>query len=72
MIIIGEKINGTRKAVARAIKERDEAFIRELAIAQAEARVRSAQARLGCGAKRRWRINVSEPAITSPNFAAMA
>ena len=27
MIIIGEKINGARKAVARAIKERDTAFI---------------------------------------------
>ena len=31
MIIIGEKINGTRKAVARAINERDAAFIQALA-----------------------------------------
>ena len=36
MIIIGEKINGTRKAVAAAIRERDAAFIRDLAISQAE------------------------------------
>jgi 5-methyltetrahydrofolate--homocysteine methyltransferase len=31
MIIIGEKINGTRKAVAKAIRERDAEFIRDLA-----------------------------------------
>lgn len=37
MIIIGEKINGTRKSVARAIRERDDAFIGELAKLQAEA-----------------------------------
>lgn len=36
MIIIGEKINGTRKAVAKAIREKDADFIRDLAIAQAE------------------------------------
>lgn len=37
MIIIGEKINGTRKAVAQAIKDRDAAFIQQLALTQAEA-----------------------------------
>jgi len=37
MIIIGEKINGTRKAVAQAIRERDSDFIRKLAKGQAEA-----------------------------------
>jgi len=37
MIIIGEKINGTRKAVAQAIRERDSIFIRELAKSQSEA-----------------------------------
>ena len=37
MIIIGEKINGTIPKVGRAIAERDEAFIRDLAIKQAEA-----------------------------------
>jgi cobalamin-dependent methionine synthase I len=35
--IIGEKINGTRQRVARAIEERDAAFIQDLAIRQAEA-----------------------------------
>lgn len=37
MKIIGEKINGTRKRVARAIAERDADFIRDLAQKQAEA-----------------------------------
>ena len=34
--IIAEKINGTRKRVAQAIKDRDAAFIQELAMRQAE------------------------------------
>lgn len=37
MKIIGEKINGTRKRVARAIAEKDSQFIRELATKQTEA-----------------------------------
>lgn len=37
MIVIGEKINGTRAAVAKAIKARDAAFIQELALSQAKA-----------------------------------
>lgn len=37
MKIIGEKINGTRKRVARAIAERDADFIKNLASKQAEA-----------------------------------
>jgi 5-methyltetrahydrofolate--homocysteine methyltransferase len=37
VIIIGEKINGTRKAVAAAIQDRDADFITELARSQAEA-----------------------------------
>lgn len=37
MIIIGEKINGTRAEVARAIKDRDGEFIKHLAVAQTEA-----------------------------------
>lgn len=36
MIIIGEKINGTRKQVARAISDRNGAFIKELALRQFE------------------------------------
>lgn len=37
MQIIGEKINGTRKRVARAIQERDSDFIKSLAVHQVEA-----------------------------------
>lgn len=37
MIIIGEKINGSIPSVARAIRERDETLIRNLAIRQTEA-----------------------------------
>lgn len=37
MKIIGEKINGTRKRVAKAINEKDGAFIKDLAQKQAEA-----------------------------------
>ena len=37
MIIIGEKINGTRKTVAKAIRDRDADFIKELAKSQEEA-----------------------------------
>lgn len=37
MIIIGEKINGTIPRVKRAIQQRDEDFIRDLAVKQAEA-----------------------------------
>lgn len=37
MIIIGEKINGTIPSVKKAIEDKDEAFIRNLAIKQTEA-----------------------------------
>ncbi|MBW2092112.1 MAG: methyltetrahydrofolate cobalamin methyltransferase [Deltaproteobacteria bacterium] len=37
MIVIGEKINGTRKSVARAIEARDDGFIKDLALRQVEA-----------------------------------
>ncbi|MDP6634198.1 MAG: dihydropteroate synthase [Phycisphaerae bacterium] len=37
MIIIGEKINATRKSVAAALQQRDEQFIIDLATAQAQA-----------------------------------
>lgn len=37
MIVIGEKINGTRKAVGAAIRERNAGFIEELALSQVEA-----------------------------------
>lgn len=37
MIVIGELINGTRKAVKQAIEDKDAAFISELAVKQTEA-----------------------------------
>ena len=37
MLIIGEKINGTRKLVNKAVLERDAAHIRHLAVSQVEA-----------------------------------
>jgi len=37
MIIIGEKINGTIPSMKRAIEDKDEAFIRDVAIKQTEA-----------------------------------
>ena len=37
MIVISEKINGTRKAVAAAIRERDTEFVKQLALSQIEA-----------------------------------
>ena len=37
MIIIGEKINGTIPSVKKAIQEKDESFIRDLAVKQTEA-----------------------------------
>ena len=36
MIVVGEKINGTRKQVAQAIQDRDAAFIGDLARCQVE------------------------------------
>ena len=36
MIIVGEKINGTRKQVAKAIAERDVSFIQDLARRQVD------------------------------------
>ncbi|MBN1368174.1 MAG: dihydropteroate synthase [Dehalococcoidales bacterium] len=36
MLIVGEKINGTRKLVAKAIAERDAAYIKDLALKQVE------------------------------------
>jgi 5-methyltetrahydrofolate--homocysteine methyltransferase len=37
MLLIGEKINGTRESVAHAIRRRDEGFIADLALRQVEA-----------------------------------
>ena len=37
MLIIGEKINGTRSQVAKAIAEREKEYIQDLALKQANA-----------------------------------
>ncbi|MFC2063022.1 dihydropteroate synthase [Chloroflexota bacterium] len=37
MLVIGEKINASNKSVAEAIRARDEGFIKQLAVSQAEA-----------------------------------
>ena len=37
MIVIGEKINGTRKAVGAAVRNRDAEFLKQLALSQVEA-----------------------------------
>ena len=37
MLIIGERLNSTRKSVGEAVKARDAQFIREEAVQQAEA-----------------------------------
>ena len=52
MIIIGEKINGTRKAVAKAIQDRDAAFIKQLAEEQAKAGSTYIDINAGTGAGR--------------------
>jgi len=52
MIIIGEKINGTRKAIAKAIQDRDAAFIRQLAEEQAKAGSTYIDINAGTGAGR--------------------
>ena len=52
MIIIGEKINGTRSAVAEAIKERDEGFIRNLAAVQFKAGAKYLDVNAGTGPDR--------------------
>ena len=51
MIIIGEKINGSIPAVAKAIAERDAAFIKARAIAQEEAQGRCRKARSSCSSQ---------------------
>jgi cobalamin-dependent methionine synthase I len=71
MIIIAEKINGTRKAVAKAIKERDEAFIRQLALTQAEAGSAYLDVNAGTSPEREpediaWLVSVVQDACDVP------
>jgi len=69
--IIGEKINGTRQNVARAIRQRDAAAIRELATKQAEAGAAWLDVNAGThsGAEPDdlvWLIETVQPAVQIP------
>lgn len=74
MIIIGEKINATKKGVSNAIAERDEAFIAALAISQAEAGAHVIDVNAGTGRgdtkqaaeDMAWLIGVVEKAVSLP------
>jgi 5-methyltetrahydrofolate--homocysteine methyltransferase len=71
MKIIGEKINGTRKRVARAIEERDAAFILDLAVKQAEAGAAWLDANAGTLPSREpedliWLVETIQPAVEIP------
>ena len=71
MIIIGEKINGTRKQVASAIREKDAKFIRELAIYQAEGGARFLDVNAGTSPDREpddmvWLVNTIQDACDLP------
>lgn len=71
MIIIGEKINGTRKAVATAIRERDAKFIFDLAKAQADGGSAYLDANAGTAPEREpedmvWLVNNIQEACDLP------
>lgn len=83
MFIIGEKINGTRKAVNKAVLERDAEFIRNLALAQVAAGADALDINAGTAGEREpedmvWLINtvqevVDKPlSLDSPNSVALA
>jgi 5-methyltetrahydrofolate--homocysteine methyltransferase len=71
MIIIGEKINGTRKAVARAIRERDAELIQDLAKSQAEAGSTYLDVNAGTASEREagdmaWLVNTIQEVCDTP------
>jgi len=71
MIIIGEKINGTRKAVAQAIRERDATFIRDLAKSQADAGIAFLDVNAGTAPEREpddiaWLVDTVQEACDIP------
>ena len=83
MFIIGEKINGTRKAVNKAVLERDAEFIRNLALAQVAAGADALDINAGTAGESEpedmvWLINtvqevVDKPlSLDSPNSVALA
>ncbi|BCV22378.1 methyltetrahydrofolate cobalamin methyltransferase [Moorella sp. Hama-1] len=71
MIIVGEKINGTLKAVQAAILERDAAFIAELARRQAEAGADYLDVNAGTAPGReeedlKWLVEVVQEVVDTP------
>jgi 5-methyltetrahydrofolate--homocysteine methyltransferase len=71
MRIIGEKINGTRQSVAQAIEERNAAFIRDLAVKQAEAGAAWLDVNAGTHPSREpddliWLIETIQPVVGVP------
>jgi len=71
MIIIGEKINGTRKSVAKAIRDRDVTFIEELAKSQTDAGSSYLDVNAGTAPERepedmRWLIEVIQEVSELP------
>lgn len=71
MIFIGEKINGTRKAIQQAILDRDEAHIRHAAISQTEAGADYLDINAGTAPDREasdmlWLIDVVQGAVDTP------
>jgi cobalamin-dependent methionine synthase I len=83
MLIIGEKINGTRKAVGKAVQDRDAAFIQKLALEQVNGGADVLDVNAGTEASREpddllWLVEtvqavVDKPlALDSPNPKALA
>lgn len=71
MNIIGEKINGTRKEVARAIRERDAAVIQSLALSQTEAGAAWLDVNAGTNPTREpedlvWLVETIQAAVETP------
>jgi 5-methyltetrahydrofolate--homocysteine methyltransferase len=71
MLIIGEKINGSVPAVAKAIAERDEVFIKNLALKQTKAGANYLDIAAGTAADKEketlaWLINIVQSAVDTP------
>jgi 5-methyltetrahydrofolate--homocysteine methyltransferase len=83
MLIIGEKINGTRKRVGEAVINRDAGLIRDLAISQTQAGANLLDVNAGTPPDRElddlvWLVRTVQEAVDvplcldSPNFEALA
>ncbi len=73
MVVIGEKINGTRKPVAQAIEARDAAWIQKLALRQAEAGAHALDLNAGTLPERepedmRWLVETVQAVTDMPLF----